>query len=117
MLQFADKSPIQPFKEIVAYEALWAHKKTTFKSLSNLFAQHPDARPSDFVRGEEISELRDEIKKFVFGMDFTTSLLISGTFDYPPQLRDAKEPVILLYYTGILEYLKTRRVAIVGTRN
>ncbi len=116
MLQFGNTTPIQPLKEIVAYEALWAEKKTTWKSLSDLFTQHPDSRPSDFVRGDQISAIEEEVKKFVFGMDFRTSMLISGTFDYPKKLNDAKERVVLLYFTGILEYLETRCIAIVGTR-
>jgi len=116
MLQFEDTSPIQPFKEIVAYEALWADKKTTFKSLSTLFAKYPNSRPSDFVEGNKISDLYDEIKKIVFEANYKTSLLINGTFDYPEKLKDAEEPVELLYYTGILEYLRTRCIAIVGTR-
>jgi DNA processing protein len=116
MLQFGNTTPVQPLKEIVAYEALWANKKTTWKSLSDLFAQHPDSLPSDFVSGDQVNAIEDEVKKFVFGMNFRTSLLISGTFDFPTQLNDAKERIVLLYYTGILEYLKTRCVAIVGTR-
>lgn len=117
MLLFGNTAPVQPFKEIVAYEALWANKKTTFKSLSKLFAQYPNSLPSDFVKGEQVSEIENEVKKFVFGMNYNASLLINGTFDYPAQLQDAKEPVMLLYYTGILEYLRTRCVAIIGTRN
>jgi len=116
MLQFGNTTPVQPLKEIVAYEALWANKKTTWKSLSDLFARHPDSLPSDFVSGDQVHAIEDEVKKFVFGMNFRTGLLISGTFDFPMQLNDAKERIVLLYYTGILEYLKTRCVAIVGTR-
>lgn len=116
MLQFEDRSPIQPFKEIVAYEALWADKKTTFKSLSTLFAKYPNSRPSDFVEGNRISDLYDEIRRIVLDANYKPSLLISGTFDYPEKLKDAEEPVELLYYTGILEYLRTRCIAIVGTR-
>lgn len=117
MIQFENKSPIQPFREIVAYEALWTEKNASFKSLSELFKQHPNSRPSDFVEGGKISELYEEIKKFVFNANFRTGLLINGTFDYPEKLNDAKERVELLYYTGILEYLKTKCFAIVGTRN
>jgi DNA processing protein len=116
MLPFSNTSPIQPFKELVAYEALWTNKKTTFKSLSQLFAQHPNSLPSDFVKGDQISILAEEIKKFVFNENYKTGLIINGTFDYPSKLREAKEPVELLYYTGVLEFLRTRCVAIVGTR-
>jgi len=116
-LQFGNTTPIQPLKEIVAYEALWAEKKTTWKSISDLFTKNPGSRPSDFVRGEQMSAIEEEVKKFVLGMNFRTNMLISGTFDYPKRLNDAKERVILLYYTGILEYLRTRCIAVVGTRN
>jgi DNA processing protein len=117
MLNFANTTPIQPLKEIVAYEALWADKKTTFKTLSEMFAKYPNALPSDFIVGEKVSNISEEIKKLVLGAAYRPGLLIKGTFDYPIGLQDAKEPVELLYYTGILEYLRTRCFAIVGTRN
>jgi len=34
-------SAVSPFKEIVAYEALWQNEKASFKTLSQLFAQNP----------------------------------------------------------------------------
>jgi DNA processing protein len=108
--------PIYPFKEIVAYEALWAHRKTTFKSLADMFSKYPNSRPSDFIDTNKIPELVDEIKNIVLTATFTPNPLIAGTFDYPPKLKDAEEPVELLYYVGNLDYLKTQSVAIVGTR-
>ena len=38
-----------PAQESGAYEALWARKGTSFKSLAALFSKHPGSLPSDFV--------------------------------------------------------------------
>jgi DNA processing protein len=119
MLPFMHTNPIVPFREIVAYEALWADRSTSFKSLANMFAQRPGARPSDFVEEYKITELYPTIQQLLLNgkQAFHTNLLINGTFDYPKRLLDAKEPVELLYYTGNLDYLQARCIAIVGTRN
>jgi DNA processing protein len=118
MINFSNFSPILPFREIVAYEALWAEKTTNFKSLANLFKSNPGSRPSDFVNDRKINEFYDIIKNIVLDakLSYKPNLLINGTFDYPDSLKDAKEPVELLYYTGRLDYLHTRSIAIVGTR-
>lgn len=110
---------ISPLREIVAYEALWQNDKASFKSISELFANHPGTKPSDLVPAETIALLYDKIKSFLFKnkLDFKPNLLINGTYDYPSKLKDAKEPVELLYYAGNLDLLYTRSVAIVGTRN
>ncbi|MGZ3839105.1 MAG: DNA-processing protein DprA [Flavisolibacter sp.] len=119
MLSLVNSSPIFPFKEIVAYEALWADAKTSFKTLASLFASHPGSRPSDFIKKDKTIEIENHLKKVLFNnnSDFKTKLLINGTYDFPEQLKDAQEPIELLYYTGELNYLHTRCIAIVGTRN
>jgi len=118
-LPFLNNDPIVPFREIVAYEVLWADRSMSFKTLANMFAQRPGARPSDFVKEYQINELYPTIQQLLLKskQSYHTNLLINGTFDYPKRLLDAKEPVELLYYTGNLQYLHTRCIAIVGTRN
>ena len=116
MLQLTNNSPIYPLKEILAYEALWANKKTTFKSLAELFSTHPQSRPSDFIDPNSMPDLIEEIKNIVLDTQLRLNLIIDGTFDYPKKLKDAREPLELLYYKGNLDYLKTKSVAIVGTR-
>jgi DNA processing protein len=118
MLPFRHAEPIVPFREIVAYEALWRDRSTSFKTLATMFAQHPGARPSDFVKEHQIEELYETIQQIVLKSqkNYHTHLLINGTFDYPKKLKDAKDPVELLYYTGNLDYLHTNCIAIVGTR-
>ncbi len=108
-------TPINPLKEVAAYEALWAIKNTTFRSLANLFSQNPGSRPSDFVEIEKIDYFTSIIKSLIHDTH-NLNVIIDGTFDYPPRLKEAKEPVELLYFTGILEYLRTRCFSIVGTR-
>lgn len=109
---------ISPLREIVAYEALWQNEGASFKTIADLFSKNPGTKPSDLVSPETIAELYDKIKGFLFNnrLDFKPHLLINGAFDYPEKLKDAKEPVELLYYTGNLDLLYTRSIAIVGTR-
>lgn len=112
------KKPISPLKEMVAYEALWQNKKMSFKYLSQLFASQPDKLPSDLVPEEQIRLLTPIVRDIALNnpIGYRTNLLINGSFDYPKQLRQAEEPVELLYYSGDLDLLSTRSVAIVGTR-
>lgn len=111
-------TPILPLKEIVAYEVLWNKEKSSFKSLSELFASAPGCRPSDFVDESLIKENYDKIKQIVLDkkLEYKINLLIKGTFDYPTKLEDAKEPVDVLYYSGNLDYLQSKTIAIVGSR-
>jgi DNA processing protein len=103
----------------VAYEALWEQEKASFKTLSELFTKNPGSRPSDFVDKSTIDAMYDTIKKIVLNdsLKYKINLLINGTFDYPKKLKDAKEPVEVLYYSGNLDLLRTKTIAIVGTRN
>ncbi|MEO8844183.1 MAG: DNA-processing protein DprA [Kofleriaceae bacterium] len=42
---------------------------------------------------------------------------IHRAFEYPSKLRDAKDPIELLYFQGVWELVETPSVAVVGTRN
>ncbi len=112
-------SAISPFKEIVAYEALWQNGKASFKTLSELFAKNPGCKPSDLVPSHTIDELSDRMRDLLFNnkLKYKTNLLINGSYDYPDKLKDAKDPLELLYYAGNLDLLFTSSIAIVGTRN
>lgn len=113
-----NNQPIEPMKEIVAYEKLWSAETASYKRLSELFMKHPGSRPSDFVNLEGDMQFYQTIKEIVLKDGcFRTNILINGTLDYPSKLKDAKVPIEILYYTGNLDLLSTRSVAIVGTRN
>lgn len=109
---------IEPLKEITAYEALWEDPKASFKSLSNLFSTRPGSLPSDFVSTEKIEALYSTIKQLLFSnpMKYRINLMINGTFNYPSQLKDAKDPIEILYYSGDLDLLSTKCIAVVGSR-
>lgn len=116
--QFFRRKPISSIMEMGAYEALWLDDKTTFKSLADLFAANPNSLPSDFVTSEHSLEIATQVMKKIEASgvrDF--GLRIHGAGDYPDCLRDAKEPVELLYYRGWWDIVNTnKRVAVVGTR-
>jgi DNA processing protein len=108
---------ISPFREIVAYETLWNDHNASFKKISELFKQHPGCMPSELVDYHKMNDLQEKIKAHLLkNVPYKTNILINGTFDYPQKLKDAKDPVEMLYYSGNLDYLSTKSVAIVGTR-
>lgn len=120
--QITIQSPIEPLKEMVSYEAIWGRElPISYKRIADLFESRPGSRPSDFVSREEYAAMSDFVKDKVLGdlyrkkIDF--NLLFRGTFDYPQRLLDAKETVTVLYYSGNIDLLQTRSVAVVGTRN
>ena len=107
-----------PIREMAAYEALWSNRSASFKRLSDLFAEHPNMLPSNFVDEEKIREYAAILRERVFSKrsPIRTNLMINSTLDYPLRLRDAAEPVEILYYSGNLELLSTPAIAIVGSR-
>ena len=108
---------ISPFLEMGAYEALWAEPKTTFKSLSARFAQHPDSVPSDFVSPREAYECAVFVRqRFEEAGIERFGVRVHGAGEYPERLRDAAHPVECLYYQGWWDLAVSRSVAIVGTR-
>ncbi|MEP0938563.1 MAG: DNA-processing protein DprA [Cyclobacteriaceae bacterium] len=112
------ESSIQPLREMAAYEALWEEKNSSFKKIAEVFSKHPDMRPSDLVPESKIQGYRSYIQEMLLSLpDQKLNFLINSTLDYPKKLRDAKEPIEVLYYLGDLSLIQTRSVAIVGTRN
>lgn len=109
---------IEPLKEIMAYEALWNRDKSSFKTLSELFKNSPGKKPSDHATDLEIQMMADEISKLLWkeGSKYKPNLLINNSIDYPSKLKDAQEPVEVLYYSGNLDYLFTNSIAVVGSR-
>jgi DNA processing protein len=108
---------ILPARELGAYEALWSREGASFKQLAEMFREHADSVPSDFVPGIDADQyarlalgaIRAEgIKHF--------GIRVNGAGDYPEKLRDAAHPIQLLYFQGNWDLTSTRCVAIVGTR-
>jgi len=110
---------ISPILELGAYEALWAEQGMSVKRLAELFRENPGALPSDIfadntkaltMASTVLAMLREKgICRF--------GLRIHRAGEYPRRLRDAKNPVELLYFQGEWELVETPCVAVVGTRD
>jgi DNA processing protein len=111
--------PISPFLELGAYEALWNRKGTTFKSIAELFRTKENATPSSFVSQDEAESFakktlelleKNGVKKF--------GVRIHSEKEYPQKLRDAWNPIEMMYYQGCWDFVSCPKlVAVVGTRN
>ncbi len=121
-LSFAEPNSIvraiSPFREMGAYEALWMNRKTTFKSLSRTFAEHPDCLPSDFVPDDEAHNCADFVKrKFIAAGIEDFGVRIHGGTEYLNRFQDAAYPVKLFYFSGWWDLASSRSIAVIGTRN
>jgi len=108
---------VWPARELGAYEALWARRGASFKSLARRFRAQPDALPSELIgRAPAHACGRAALERLrAAGMsDF--GLRVHGTGEYPRRLRDAAHPVEVLYFRGNWDLVSTRCVAVVGTR-
>jgi DNA processing protein len=108
---------ISPLIELGAYEQLWTQETTTFKRLAEMFRAYPCTLPSDLVPKREAEEMAQRVLHIArtrgvphFGVR------IHHAGEYPQKLRDAKDPVELLYYRGWWNLVESPCVAVVGTR-
>src|SRR5260370_36741890 len=108
---------ISPLREMGAYEALWAKPDTTFATLAAKFREKPDYLPSDFVEDYEAHYFSDIVRGILREAGITKfGIRVHRAGEYPKKLRDAEDPVELLYYRGWGDLVETRSVAVVGTR-
>lgn len=112
-------APISPFRELAAYEALWANEKASFKTIADCFRSSPNAIPSELVSEEEIDVALSRVRDKILHANISGfGVCVHGTEDYPDRLRDASHPIELLYYRGWWDLINApRRIAIVGSRN
>jgi DNA processing protein len=110
--------PISPTREMAAYEALWSHKNATFKTIADFFRSRPGAVPSDLVPEPEIDAALTQVQtQFARAKIHDYGIRVHGSGDYPDRLRDATNPVELLYYRGWWDLIDApKRIAIVGSR-
>lgn len=108
---------ISPLKEMGAYEALWAKPEASFKSLAEKFREFPDKLPSDFVPDYEAEYFKNRVLQMLLEARVTRfGLRVHRAGEYPEKLRDAEDPVELLYYRGWWDLVETPALAVVGTR-
>lgn len=121
-LDFGSPDPferaISPFEEMAAYEALWSEKGATFKTIADKFREAPDgAVPSDLVAGSIIARFKTRLKEIMsrYAVE-NIGIRVHGAGEYPEKLRDARNPVEVIYYQGWWDLVNTRSVAVVGSR-
>lgn len=116
--EFLANKPVDTRVEMGAYEYLWQQPSSNTKRLAELFESHPGSLPSDLVDEELAQRAAEEVvQHFVNRGIKRFGVRINGTQDYPSRLRDAVEPVEMLYFLGSWELAESpRRVAVVGTR-
>ncbi|MBS3894967.1 MULTISPECIES: DNA-processing protein DprA [Enterobacterales] len=109
---------ISPFEEMAAYEALWSEKGATFKTIADKFREAPEgAVPSDLVAGSTIAAFKTRLKEIMSRYAVKDiGIRVHGAGEYPEKLRDARNPVEVIYYQGWWDLVNTRSVAVVGSR-
>jgi len=113
----AAAAAISPLLEFGAYEAMWLEEGATFKKIADRFAKNPGALPSDFVPPTEARQRAQEVlSKLKAEGVHRFGVRVHHAGDYPQKLRDARNPIELLYYRGTWELVETRCVAVVGSR-
>ncbi len=111
-------STISPMREMGAYEALWVQQGMTWKRMADKFRSDPTALPSDFVPPSEADAMARSVMKHLKERQVHRfGIRIHHAGDYPQKLRDAKNPVEMLYYQGAWELSEMRGLAIVGSRS
>lgn len=108
---------VSPYHEMMAYEALWAEQGASFKTIADKFKLAPNALPSELVTPERLKEIELIIQDIIRQYDVKRfGVRVNRTGDYPKGLRDARNPIEVLYYQGWWELINTPCVAIVGAR-
>jgi DNA processing protein len=110
--------PVSPVYEMGAYEALWNHEKSSFRTIAKSFREQPGALPSELVTEDEIATALSQVHKELESAGISDyGIRVYGSPEYPQRLRDAAYPVELLYYRGWWDLVDSpKRIAIVGSR-
>ncbi|HBO4233578.1 DNA-processing protein DprA [Pseudomonas aeruginosa] len=115
---FLSDKAVDAMTEIGAYEYLWQQPSSSTKKLAELFTSNPGRLPSELVDKEIAEKVAKEVKAELSKRGVTKfGVRVFGVHDYPARLRDATEPVEILYFMGSWDLVDApRRVAVVGTR-
>ena len=130
-LNLIKKNVLSPYKEMLAYETLWAleHNVKTVKekdlkqwfkaySPSETLEQMP-AQTELFSPNKEFHQIKEKVSKFLKNSLKnelkTLSIVVNKGFQYPENLRN-QYPIGLFYCKGNLDILETDCISIVGAR-
>ena len=109
---------VSPWLEMGAYEALWDAGGASFGELAERFSAHPDSLPSDFIPDKSICENYASQALAILKRKGVTrfGVRLNGAGEYPNRLRDAANPIEMLYFQGSWSLVENRCVAVVGSR-
>ena len=115
---------ISPYRELLAYEFLWAQEKSSLKKISEMLSTK-DKLPSDVIKefasdffgdyNQRKSAIEDFIKSKIRSSP-RFSLLLKESPQFPNKLLEAKYPINLFYYRGNPDLSSTNCISVVGTR-
>ena len=104
-------------REMGAYEALWTQQGMTWKRMADKFRADDTAMPSDFIETGEAEAMATRVLDLFQERGVNRfDIIINHTADYPTKLRDAKNPVEMLYFQGEWELSEMSGMCIVGSR-
>ena len=113
---FERENSVSPYKEMLAYEALWMRDGATLKKVSTEYLHKTDL-PSQAINLILDLENLDKVKEFFNSIDINFSVMTAKNYQYPLQLKDPKNPIKLLYYRGDIDLInQPKRISIVGAR-
>lgn len=99
----SEEGVISPYKELMAYEYLYAVEGTSRSKVSNLIQRNGGfpSTAADAIDGiVPDEEKRSEVIRYVKGRLGTFSVLVDGTPQFPHGLRAQKNPLPVFYYRG-----------------
>lgn len=116
--EYFAQEPISPLLEMGAYEFLWLQSKVNFRQIAEQFRRYPGSIPSDFVEQQNARRTANEVLSVIRESGIGSfGVRIHGASQYPSKLRDAIDPVELLYFQGFWELTESpKAIAVVGSR-
>lgn len=111
-----EKDKTDYINEAIAYEHLWLEEGASFKKLAELFKNNLNKAPSELISLEVNLESYTKIKTRLNSLEPELGISMFGMSNYPNRLRDATNPVELLYYLGDWKLINNKIVSVVGSR-
>lgn len=109
--------PVDLRVEMSAYESLWLGDSAWFASLAKLFRDNPDRLPSELVSRGELDRVWKQLIGCLGDEVNSVGVRVHGTLDYPTRLREAENPLELIYFRGDWSLAESPSIAVVGTRS
>ena len=129
-LSSIEKNVISPYKEMLAYETLWAIEGIKDNNLKRFFNNYTpsetlkeilnQANLDFFLSKTSHDEIKNKVNEFLKNSLVdelnTFSIVVNKSFQYPEDLNKTTCPVGLFYYKGNLDLLHTKCISIIGAR-